>query len=278
MTGQTVITWFPAGWIPYLIGLLEFAGVALLLSGIAGITLQFIQVINGWKRKFYDVQSIIAVKQPRPKPHQPLAKQGILFAISGIIVLYVIVGLPYCLFGAGAYFLDGLLSKQKQRSEQKAVRLAVRDFLEDLRLYLSLYGSLGQALDKRAARVIATERDQYSKFEQTFVARVQSRAATAEPETVLQQLAVDLQSRDLEQLNRALELSRKSNIPYNQTLSRAATTISAAIGNAIWVELEEAPVKQTLPMLFGTMLPLLALGMTPLVMLILHSLGGTYTH
>jgi hypothetical protein len=139
----------------------------------------------------------------------------------------------------------------------------IRDFVISLQLGTSMDETLSGAL-RRAA-------DQLRKrgsFGERLYRHVETRLSIA-PEEVIAGLAEDFHSEDLRDLQLRLEMAREGGISYERALSLTVSLLEEEIRGDLERDIQQVPIKLTVPMIVGVFLPAIIVGIFPLVLNVL---------
>ena len=144
----------------------------------------------------------------------------------------------------------------------------IRDFVISLQLGTSMDETLSGAL-LRAADQLKDRGD----FGQRLVKHVETRLSIA-PEDVVAGLAEDFQSEHLRDLLLRLEMAREGGISYERALSLTVSLLEEELRGHLERDIQQVPIRLTLPMIVGVFLPAIIIGIFPLV---LNVLGVLFT-
>lgn len=145
----------------------------------------------------------------------------------------------------------------------------VRDFVLTLQLSLSLAETLAGALQQASKQF-----GERGTFGQRLVTRVKSQLQV-EPEQVIQALANDFQSEDLQNLAERLEMAHEGGLAYSEAVNTTLDDIEEKIRITVEKEIERAPVMLTIPMIIGVFFSALALLGFPLLVVMFQTMSGT---
>jgi len=144
----------------------------------------------------------------------------------------------------------------------------IRDFVIGLQLGTSLDETLSGALLRAAEQL----KDR-GAFGERLLKHVETRLSIA-PEDVIKGLAEDFQSEHLRDLLLRLEMAREGGISYERALSLSVSLIEEEIRGHLERDIQQIPIKLTLPMIVGVFLPAIIIGIFPLA---LNVLGVLFT-
>lgn len=145
----------------------------------------------------------------------------------------------------------------------------VRDFVLTLQLSLSLAETLAGALQQAAIQF-----GDRGVFGQRLVTRVKSQLQV-EPEQVIQALATDFESEDLQNLAERLEMAHEGGLAYSEAVNTTLDDIEEKIRINVEKEIERAPVMLTIPMIIGVFFSALALLGFPLLVVMFQTMSGS---
>ena len=186
--------------------------------------------------------------------------------LLGILVMGFTLGMVGLGLGGGVILLRRLLLGQGKERLQRSVR----DFADDLRVAVDLWGSLGLALNFLAEFV---ERQRRRDAVALVLRRYPSqRTQDMSPDEVVRRMARDLRSPEMEHMARQLEAALESGLPLQEALARISSTLSDRIQANVLTRLEAAPNTYIIPMGITMFGPLLILILYPLTVRILSVL------
>lgn len=161
-----------------------------------------------------------------------------------------------------------LLARLGRPTHHRADLRRIRDFVIGLQLGTSLDETLSGALMRTTEQMEGT-----GIFGERLQRQVEARLSIA-PEEVIQGLAADFHSDHLSDLALRLELAREGGISYERALSLSVSMIEEDIRSDIEQEIQQLPIRLTLPMIVGVFLPAVIIGVFPLA---LNVLGVLFT-
>jgi len=144
----------------------------------------------------------------------------------------------------------------------------IRDFVISLQLGTSMDETLSGAL-RRAADQLRRR----GTFGERLYRHVETRLSIA-PEEVIAGLAEDFHSEDLKDLQLRLEMAREGGISYERALSLTVSLLEEEIRGDLERDIQQVPIRLTVPMIVGVFLPAIIVGIFPLV---LNVLGVLFT-
>ncbi len=202
----------------------------------------------------------------------------VLLLIVAVILLVATSGLEYTLRRIWAFQRKRFHRRAKESRGRLLARLGrtqhyhvdlreIRDFVVSLQLGTSmdetLSGALSQAADQLQDR---------GTFGERLLRHVETRLSIA-PEEVIKGLAGDFHSEHLRDLLQRLEMARDGGISYERALALSVSLIEEEIRGDIERDIQQVPIKLTLPMIAGVFLPAIIIGIFPLVANILGVLA-----
>ena len=198
---------------------------------------------------------------------------GLPVAILLVVVLGVLVmasGADYTLRRIWSFqrrrFKKGFLRSQLRGGGQEDEAVVyhadlreIRDFMVNLQLGTSmnqtLSGALAETADQFQDKGILGDR---------LRRQVDAKLSTA-PEEVVEGLANDFQSVHLRELLERLAMARDGGVSYERALAISVDAVEEEIRGLVELEIQQAPLKLTVPMVAGVFLPALVLGLVPLL-------------
>lgn len=135
----------------------------------------------------------------------------------------------------------------------------LRDFASSLLLGTSMNVTLGQALQKTAEQF-----EGRGVFGDRLGRHVEARLAES-PDAVLRGLARDFRSQYLEDMVRHIEISRKAGARLTDALTLSVETIEEEIRTTVSYDIRRAANQLTIPMILGVFMPIVILGVLPLL-------------
>jgi hypothetical protein len=202
-----------------------------------------------------------------------------LLLLGAAILVLAASGLDYTLQRAWAFqrkrFRRGIETRRARllarlgRPEHYSVDLReIRDFFISLQLGTSMNETLSGAL-----LAAAQQMKHRGVFGERLSNHVEARLSIA-PEEVIQALAEDFRSEHLRDLLLRLELAREGGISYERALSLSVSLIEEELRGDLERDIQQIPIKLTLPMIVGVFLPAIIIGIFPLA---LNVLGVLFT-
>ena len=191
-------------------------------------------------------------------------------AVIGTTLAYLLLAERNPLFaalGLAGAFAPRLLRAYLVRRRQVDVDRQVRDFIFLLRPALSALGGLRPALEEVAARLepgVVRGRLHYHL----------ERAFSVDPASVVQDLARDIRSEELENLLLGITAAQKGGMGYGEAVIRAAEEASEHVREEARIAIEETPVRMIIPMLLLLVPPFLVLALYPLLARLLALLSA----
>jgi hypothetical protein len=169
--------------------------------------------------------------------------------------------------GSAGAFAPRMLRAYLLRRRKADVDRQVRDFIFLLRPALALRGGLHPALEDVAGRL------------EEGVVRVRllyhlERAFSVDPAVVIEGLATDLRSQELDNLLLGITAARKGGMSFGEAVIRAADDAGERSREEARVAIEETPVRLLIPMLLLLVPPFLVLALYPLLARLLALLNA----
>jgi hypothetical protein len=158
---------------------------------------------------------------------------------------------------------DRVLTRVGRPRRHRVDLRQVRDFVIGLQLGTSLDETLSGALARTAEQMKGQ-----GIFGERLLRHVETRLSIA-PEEVIQALAEDFGSEDLKDLALRLELAREGGITYERALSLTVSMLEEEIRSNIEQEIQQLPIRLTVPMIVGVFLPAVIIGVFPLALNVL---------
>ena len=143
--------------------------------------------------------------------------------------------------------------------QYKVSRSDLRDFASSLLLGTSMNVTLGQALQKTAEQF-----EERGVFGARLNRHVEARLAES-PDAVLRGLARDFRSQYLEDMVRHIEISRQAGARLTDALTLTVETIEEDIRAGVSFDIRRAANQLTVPMILGVFMPIVILGVLPLL-------------
>ena len=193
-----------------------------------------------------------------------------LFLVLVLGVLFMASGGDYALRRIWSFqrrrFKKGSLRSQLRLGGEEELRTVyqadmreIRDFMVNLQLGTSMNQTLSGALAEAA--------DQFQHkgvFGERLRRQVDAKLSTA-PEEVVEGLADDFESLHLRELLERLAMARDGGVSYERALAISVEAVEEEIRGHVELEIQQAPLKLTIPMVAGVFLPALVLGVIPLL-------------
>jgi len=135
----------------------------------------------------------------------------------------------------------------------------IRDFMVNLQL--------GTSMDRTLSGALAETAKQFQHkgiFGERLRRQVDAKLSTS-PEAVIEGLAEDFQSVHLRELLERLSMAREGGVSYERALAISVSAIEEDIRGQVELEIQQAPLKLTIPMVVGIFVPALVLGIIPLL-------------
>lgn len=177
-------------------------------------------------------------------------------ALGGLVVAHVLLDGAAQTLGLTAGLIPLLYRRRKQAAGEHQIRRQVGELIQEIQLQLAFGGSLGAALDR-----IANADYEGIVFERL---RKHRRLLTISgPNEVLERLAVELRSPELEMLVRRLRTAQRGSASFADVLRAAAEETAEELRQRAEQEVEGAPLRLLFPMLIGLLPPILVLALYP---------------
>jgi len=142
----------------------------------------------------------------------------------------------------------------------------IRDFVVNLQLAVSLNETLSGALIETARQFTGR-----GIFGERLKKYVESRLAVS-PEEVIRGMAEDFDAPQLHDLLRRLEISRDGGTTHLDALNMSVEAIEKDIRADVQREIQQAPIRLTMPMVVGVFFAALVLGAYPVLLALLRIL------
>ncbi|TAK36105.1 MAG: hypothetical protein EPO21_03925 [Chloroflexota bacterium] len=191
-------------------------------------------------------------------------------AVTGVLVLAVVFAesTPQLAVTGLAGALIPRLAKGHLLGRARERHLSeVRDFVGALRLMVGM----GETLSRSLMRLSQANDD--SIFGRRLRYHVSTKLASS-PEVVIEALAQDFRSRELENLLLRLRASQRGGLASQEAVRSTAEEVEAEVAEQVELAIEEAPTKMVLPMLVGLFPSILVLLLYPLAHTFLAGLKG----
>ncbi len=189
-------------------------------------------------------------------------------AVAGVLGLSLVFAetTPQMALVGVAGALGPRLARRYLMEQARVRHLAeVRDFIAALRLMVSI----GETLSRSLIRL--SQEDDPSLFGQRLRGHVATRLASS-PEAVIEALARDFRSPELENLLLRLRASQRGGLSGGEAVRSTAEEVEAEMAERAELAIEEAPTKLVLPMLVGLFPTILVLLLYPLAQTFLSGL------
>lgn len=160
--------------------------------------------------------------------------------------------------GLAGVFAPRLIRAYLVRRRSAQIERQVRDLVFLLRPALGMHGGLRPALEEVQRRLspgIARDRLDYHL----------QRAFLGSPEDVIEALAADLHSQEMERLLLGIRAAQQGGMTFAEAVLMAAEEAQERIYEDARVAIEETPIRLLIPILFLLLPPILILSMYPLV-------------
>ncbi len=203
-------------------------------------------------------------------PNVAWSTLGWSLAGGGFLALLPVVGLPGALAAVilerVPYLVRGLL----KREGETRLRLALRDFVDDLREAIAIHGSLGKALDV----LVVTHSTRHRALALALARRTRTRGAQVSADQVLAQMATDLRSPEMADVAAQVRLALAGGMNLAEALDTVADTLTELIAAAVNVRLQAAPNTYIMPMVVFIFGPLLILMLYPVALRVAALIAG----
>lgn len=191
-------------------------------------------------------------------------------AVAGVVLTYLLLAERnpiLAVLGLGGAFAPRLIRAYLVRRRQVDVDRQVRDFIFLLRPALALHGGLRPALEDVAERLepgVTRDRLRH-RLERSFA---------VDPAAVVEGLAKDVRSTELDNLLLGITAARKGGMGFGEAVIRAADAAGERIYEEARIAIEETPVRLLIPMLLLLVPPFLILALYPLLARLLALLSA----
>ncbi len=191
-------------------------------------------------------------------------------AASGVALAYLLLAERsplLAVLGLGGAFAPRLIRAFLVRRRKVDVDRQVRDFIFLLRPALALHGGLRPALEDTAERLepgVARDRLRHH-LERSFA---------VDPAAIVEGLAADLRSAELDTLLLGITAARKGGLGFGEAVMGAAEEASERMGEQARIAIEETPMRLLIPMLLLLVPPFLILSLYPLLARLLALLSA----
>ena len=236
----------------------------LALGDVAGRFRRFQSVANPAQRFFTAEQTPLDVFTDddlyglRGMPWPLLRVAG---AALGVALVWMLLGERnpvLSVLGLGGLFAPRLLRAYLVRQGQIGIDRQVRNLIFLLRGALSVLNGLRPALEEVSRRLepgVVQARLHYHL----------ERAFAADPSVVIENLARDIHSEELDHLLLGITAARKGSMGYTEAVIEAADEAGERINEQARVAIEETPMRLLIPMLLLLLPPFLVLSLYPLL-------------
>ena len=191
-------------------------------------------------------------------------------AAAGVALAYLLLAERnpiLALLGLIGAFAPRMLRAYLVRRRQVDVDRQVRDFIFLLRPALALRGGLRPALEDVAARL------EVGVIQVRLLHHLE-RAFAVDPAAVIEGLAKDVRSAELDNLLLGITAARKGGMGFGEAVIRAADAAGERIREEARIAIEETPVRLLIPMLLLLVPPFLILALYPLLARLLALLSA----
>ena len=191
-------------------------------------------------------------------------------AVVGVTLAYLLLAERnpiFAAFGLAGVFAPRLIRAYLIRRRKVDVDRQVRDLIFLLRPALSVLGGLRPALEQVAERLDSgVVRDRLCfHLERSF---------SVEPASVIQELAHDIGSAELDNLLLGITAAKRGGMGYGEAVIRAAEEASERIREEARIAIEETPIRMIVPMLALLVPPFMVLALYPLLARLLALLNA----
>ncbi|MGC8946375.1 MAG: hypothetical protein ACP5N6_09490 [Anaerolineae bacterium] len=196
-----------------------------------------------------------------------LAPWTLVCALAGLVItMSLIPDGPARVMGILGGVLPPVWRRRKLSLLRQQIRKEVADLLENIRLQLAFGGSLAFALatlDDAGNGVVYRRLQDHREI-----------LSLQGPEAVLERLAGELDSPDLRMLVARLGMARHGRTSYEQVLADAVTEAVREHRRTVEIEVEGAPLRLMIPMLFLLFPPVLVMLLYPPAYALINQLAG----
>jgi len=186
-----------------------------------------------------------------------MAPWMIVSALGGLLVAHVLLGGVTQMLGLTAGLIPMMYRRRKRAAAEHMIRRQVGELIQEMQLQLAFGGSLGAVLD-RVANAADREGIVYERLRQH-----RHLLTIAGPNEVLERLATELRSPELELLVRRIRTARRGSASFADVLRAAAEETAEELRQRAEQEVEGAPLRLVFPMLIGLLPPILVLVLYP---------------
>lgn len=202
--------------------------------------------------------------------HIPWTLWRLIGALFGVALSYLLLAErnpALSILGLAGAFAPRLIRAYLVRRRKVDVDRQVRDFIFLLRPALALHGGLRPALEMVAERLEpGVVRDRlHHHLERSFA---------GDPTAVIQGLAHDLDSAELNDLLLGVTAARKGGLSFNDAVVGSADAAAERMDEQAHIAIEETPMRLLIPMLILLTPPFLVLSLYPLLARLLALLSS----
>lgn len=187
-----------------------------------------------------------------------MAAWMIVSALAGVVLARVLIGGAAQMLGLTAGLIPLMYRRRKQAAGEHRIRRQVAELIQEMQLQLAFGGSLGAVLER-----IADEADRREGIVYERLRQLRRLLTIAGPEEVLERLAADLHSPELEMLVRRIRTARRGSASFADVLQAAAEETAEELRQRAEQDVEGAPLRLLFPMLIGLLPPILVLVLYP---------------
>ena len=186
-------------------------------------------------------------------------------AVVGVLLAYLLLAERnpfFAIFGLAGVFAPRFIRAFLIRQRRAAMNRQVRDLVFLLRPALGVHGGFRPALEQVHARLepgVVKARLHYH-LQDSFI---------VEPEQIIEALAHDLHSTEMERLTIGIRAARKGGLSYVEAIVMAAEETKERIHEDAKLAIEETPMRLMIPMLILLFPPIMVLTLYPMVALVL---------
>ncbi|MBN1937189.1 MAG: hypothetical protein JW934_21195 [Anaerolineae bacterium] len=182
-------------------------------------------------------------------------------AAAGVALAYLLLAERspvLALLGLACAFAPRLIRAYLVRRRRVEIDRQVRDLIFLLRAALSVLDGLRPALEEAAARMEAGVTGDRLRFHL-------ERSFAVDPSAVVEELARDIRSAELDNLLLGITAARRGGLTYGDAVIDAADQASERIRESARIDIEETPMRLLIPMLLLLLPPFLVLSLYPLL-------------
>ena len=255
---------------------LASAGLGVVVYGLAGAGVELLAKVT--KSRFRRALEAVMQSSEEMKrvgleeevggvPH--LASWMVLCGVVGLAVTWVLIpGEPGRFLGLLAGIAPLLWRRRRMQLLRQQIRRDVADLLENIRLQMAFGGSLVYALSSVGPSInqagLVYRRLQF----------YQKALILEGPEFVLEKLSGELDSSELRTFLIRLGIAQQGQMSYEQALADAVSEAIRENRRIVEADIEGAPLRLLLPMLFLMFPPVLALALYPPAYALISQLAG----